>query len=373
MSDSAKDKLSNLSPLSDVEGSEPRMNEAAVYLAALRVVESTNLLPEYAAVIEREFWKLLSMDKVASVWPNIVAPAQYVNPAPGWEDPRLPDFRRIWELAREVGYAVGVHGSLKRDVDLIAAPWSEQAVDAATLVSHLCAGMNAAVIGVSENKPHGRIAFNLQFSDYTKHLDLSVMPLHGSASVSTQGLATGPMSPAQESNPHSSPVSSERSDRQDQDENKDHGAALLPADPSASPATTEALPTADCDYVEYLQLLMGDDYLAYAARHLRAALLKRDDAPCSSMQHERQATLALRLGRVPTSDENLDWSSEAPRDPEEWPCSYSYHDHATRHEAVECALERIGSGTVVDAKRAESTSRSAAPEPPLPSPPDQES
>lgn len=61
-------------------------------------------------------------------WPNIVAPAQYEHPDPGWQDPKVPDLRTIWRLAREVGYAVGLHGSLRRDVDLIAAPWTDEVV-----------------------------------------------------------------------------------------------------------------------------------------------------------------------------------------------------------------------------------------------------
>lgn len=38
-------------------------------------------------------------------------------------------------VARGLGYAVGVHGSLKRDLDLIAAPWSSDARAASTLAN----------------------------------------------------------------------------------------------------------------------------------------------------------------------------------------------------------------------------------------------
>ena len=48
----------------------------------------------------------------------------FKDPESGWEDPALPDINRIRKLAREVGYAVCVHGSLKRDFDLIAVPWT---------------------------------------------------------------------------------------------------------------------------------------------------------------------------------------------------------------------------------------------------------
>lgn len=60
-------------------------------------------------------------------WPQFIAPPKYENPCEGWEDPKLPDFRLIWEVARGCGYAIGLHGSMKRDVDLIAVPWTDEA------------------------------------------------------------------------------------------------------------------------------------------------------------------------------------------------------------------------------------------------------
>lgn len=121
--------------------------------------------------------KSASLDGSAlPTWPDLIAPPQYAYPAEGWKDPALPDLRLIWKLAREVGYSVGVHGSLRRDVDLIAAPWTEQAVGNAELVDHLCAGLNARRIGGPEHKPHGRVAVTLQIDGWFKPIDLSIMP-----------------------------------------------------------------------------------------------------------------------------------------------------------------------------------------------------
>lgn len=39
--------------------------------------------------------------------------------------------------ARELGYALAIHGTLKRDIDLIACPWTGHAVDARTLAEAL--------------------------------------------------------------------------------------------------------------------------------------------------------------------------------------------------------------------------------------------
>lgn len=92
------------------------------------------------------------------MWPDFEAPAQYDDPDPRWVDPRLPDFRTIWRIARLSGYAVGLHGSMKRDCDLIAVAWMDDAISGPALVAHLCAQLNARQVGEFELKPHGRIA-----------------------------------------------------------------------------------------------------------------------------------------------------------------------------------------------------------------------
>lgn len=46
------------------------------------------------------------------------------NPRPVIEDPIVPKIRAI---ARRYGWAIGSHGTMKRDVDLIAVPWTSPA------------------------------------------------------------------------------------------------------------------------------------------------------------------------------------------------------------------------------------------------------
>lgn len=99
------------------------------------------------------------------------------EPAKGWTEPRLPSVKRIRTLAKEVGYAIGEHGSKLRDLDLIAAPWTEDAVDADKLAKHIADNMNARVfLGNEHNKPLGRKAFIIQIDGYYKQIDLSVCP-----------------------------------------------------------------------------------------------------------------------------------------------------------------------------------------------------
>lgn len=91
--------------------------------------------------------------------------------------PPCPDIEPIRKLAREVGYAVGEHGSKVRDYDLIAAPWTDEAVGNYALIEHLCKGLNAKVVDGPSRKPCGRYAVCIQISGrWLKHIDLSIMP-----------------------------------------------------------------------------------------------------------------------------------------------------------------------------------------------------
>lgn len=94
--------------------------------------------------------------------------------------------------ARELGYAVGIHGTLKRDIDLIACPWTTEAVDARTLAEALQAvareicgkadlawhpgkGQEFTLEGAPGLKPHGRLCWSIHLG-LGPYIDLSVMP-----------------------------------------------------------------------------------------------------------------------------------------------------------------------------------------------------
>lgn len=97
------------------------------------------------------------------------------EPCEGWTYPELPDVNRIRELAKEVGYAIGEHGSRERDLDLIAAPWTEDAVGNYELIEHIAKGLDANIL-VIERKPLGRYAASLQMKGWYRLIDLSVCP-----------------------------------------------------------------------------------------------------------------------------------------------------------------------------------------------------
>lgn len=102
-----------------------------------------------------------------------------------WMIPHLSNVARIY------GYALGLHGSMARDLDLIAVPWTREAAPNETLVEAL----RDAVGGMIRNdekhagnrwdertrnptsKPHGRLAWSIYFANHNFYIDLSVMPL----------------------------------------------------------------------------------------------------------------------------------------------------------------------------------------------------
>lgn len=95
---------------------------------------------------------------------------------------RLDDMRAA---ARELGYALGLHGSMRRDFDLIAVPWVDNAADkddlAATLQMAACGTRMSKYSW--HDKPHGRVATSFAVCWPEWHettgagcVDLSVMP-----------------------------------------------------------------------------------------------------------------------------------------------------------------------------------------------------
>lgn len=93
----------------------------------------------------------------------------------------LPPMRRA---AIDRGYAITIHGSLNRDIDLVAVPWREHDVADADNLVRTIAGAIAGVTGRCNpqagwtDKPHGRRAKILLVwcGQNTADIDLSVMP-----------------------------------------------------------------------------------------------------------------------------------------------------------------------------------------------------
>ena len=89
-------------------------------------------------------------------------------------------------VARDAGYAITVHGSLARDIDLVAIPWVETHVMPADFLVTRLAAVVASITGRCNamadwtEKPHGRRAKTLMvWGERFGHvdIDLSVMPV----------------------------------------------------------------------------------------------------------------------------------------------------------------------------------------------------
>lgn len=87
-------------------------------------------------------------------------------------------------MAREYGYALAIHGSVLTDLDLVAIPWTEEAIDPYGLMKLIKAHCGKCGVNLDEygnehlgptRKPHGRMAWKL-FMDAGGSVDLSVMP-----------------------------------------------------------------------------------------------------------------------------------------------------------------------------------------------------
>lgn len=79
--------------------------------------------------------------------------------------------------ARSKGYALGLHGSLTTDMDLIAVPWADDADSPEALVAALAACFDGYIQHDSpQPKPHGRMAWSIHFKIGGPYLDVSVMP-----------------------------------------------------------------------------------------------------------------------------------------------------------------------------------------------------
>lgn len=95
-----------------------------------------------------------------------------------------PDYAKVFTIARllawQEGYALAMHGSFTRDLDLLAVPWTDSACEPEHLVRRI---LNACPSigdqhGNPGSKPHGRKAWTLFFKGFAdpRFVDLSIFP-----------------------------------------------------------------------------------------------------------------------------------------------------------------------------------------------------
>jgi hypothetical protein len=91
----------------------------------------------------------------------------------------------IREAAKKLGYAIAIHGSMRRDFDLLAVPWIEDASPAEELVQEVANAVGGFVLGdvtkrgsitaEPTRQPHGRLSWNICWGG-KPFIDLSVTP-----------------------------------------------------------------------------------------------------------------------------------------------------------------------------------------------------
>lgn len=90
---------------------------------------------------------------------------------------------QVRAAARRKGYALAVHGSLLRDIDLLAVPWVPRAAGPRGLLREIVKTLErtktAGTVFVPRKqptvKPHGRLAWSIHLG-FGQYIDLSVMP-----------------------------------------------------------------------------------------------------------------------------------------------------------------------------------------------------
>ena len=113
-----------------------------------------------------------------------------------WADASRAAYERLIgplrETARVLGYALAVHGSLARDIDLVAVPWTETAVSQVALAEFLIQSVRQNNDGIAyvrndgkdpndetkrnpTSRPHGRLTWSIYLGG-GPYIDLSVMP-----------------------------------------------------------------------------------------------------------------------------------------------------------------------------------------------------
>lgn len=92
-------------------------------------------------------------------------------------------YAAMWEDLRKAalncGWALGLHGSLNSDMDIMAMPWTEDSVNVHGMIGELCkcftdAGELRSSIRVSTDKPNNRVVYTIAiWADF--YLDINVI------------------------------------------------------------------------------------------------------------------------------------------------------------------------------------------------------
>ena len=95
------------------------------------------------------------------------------NYAPLYAGALYPDLAKVFV---KHGYALAVHGSLARDIDLIAVPWDKNVSSIEDVIQAVNETFAVKIIGEPEVKNYGRLAYTLVLGFGECSIDLSFLP-----------------------------------------------------------------------------------------------------------------------------------------------------------------------------------------------------
>lgn len=86
------------------------------------------------------------------------------------------------EISRKHGYAMAIHGSLARDLDLVCIPWVDEPSGPQDVVDEITTRFHIRVVGGPPTvREHGRLVYTISVGHGYCALDLSFVPTTASA------------------------------------------------------------------------------------------------------------------------------------------------------------------------------------------------
>lgn len=95
------------------------------------------------------------------------------NNGPVYAAAMYPELAKIFI---DHGYALAVHGSLARDLDLIAIPWIDNPKTPDEIIQAILKEFAVTLVNKATKHPHGRIVYTLSIGWGNCFMDLGFMP-----------------------------------------------------------------------------------------------------------------------------------------------------------------------------------------------------
>lgn len=94
-------------------------------------------------------------------------------------------YPRLAEISRQHGYALAVHGTLQRDMDLTCIPWTESPSDPDVVIKSMTEEFSLRTVGDPDVTLHGRQRWTITVGFGECFIDISFMPRISDAKEST--------------------------------------------------------------------------------------------------------------------------------------------------------------------------------------------